>query len=270
MNYERELREALATAAAAGRFARTEYDTFTPIPDAPANISTHVDRGCQEIILKHLRAAFPDDGIVAEENTPTVTDAPTGADRTWVVDPIDGTRGFAMKNGEFSVMVGLTVGGVPVVGVVLEPTRDRVTFAVAGGGCWVRVGDGEPVRCRASDRADVADAVLVESWGKPSRPPKPIIKAIAPAKLLATYSAGIKLAMVARGEADLYVNDYAGFKDWDVCAGHVLIEEAGGMLTEFGGGSIQYGRPEAVPRRGLIASNGKIHAEVVRRVLSVL
>lgn len=268
MNYADELHEALAAAAAAGRFALTEYETFVPIPDAPASISTHVDHGCQEIILRHLRARFPADGIVAEENTPTVAAAPAGAGRVWVVDPIDGTRGFARKMGEFSVMVGLVADGSPVVGVVLEPTRDRVTYAVAGGGCWVRVGAGEPTRCRASDRADVADAVLVESWGKPSRPPKPIIAAIRPAKVLETYSAGIKLAMVARGEADLYVNDYAEFKDWDVCAGHVLVEEAGGRLTEFGGGAIRYGRPEAVPRRGLIASNGNMHDEVVRRVLS--
>jgi 3'(2'), 5'-bisphosphate nucleotidase len=134
----------------------------------------------------------------------------------------------------------------------------------------VRVGDGEPTRCRVSDRTDLAASVLVQSWGKPGKPPKAAVRAVGPATILETYSAGIKLAMVARGEADLYVNDYVGFKDWDVCAGHALVEEAGGMLTEFGGGPILYGRPEAAPRRGMIASNSAMHAEVVRRVAGVL
>lgn len=270
MTYARELQEALAAADAAGRYARAEYDTFVPIPDAPAEISTHVDHGCQEIILKHLRAAFPADGLVAEERTESLAGAPAGAERTWIVDPIDGTRGFAMKNGEFSVMIGLTVAGRPVVGVVLEPIRDRVTYATAGGGCWVRVGAGEQTRCRVSGQTDVSQSVLVQSWGKPGKPPKPAVKAVGPARILETYSAGIKLAMVARGEADLYVNDYAGFHDWDVCAGHALVEEAGGKLTEFGGGPIRYGQPEASPRRGMIASNGALHEEVVRRVTSVV
>src|SRR5262245_7510317 len=103
MAFERELQGALTAAKSAGEYVRREYETFEPIPNAPASISTHVDHGAQELILGHLRSAFPDDGLVAEERTPSLEGAPTGADRVWVVDPIDGTRGFAMKNGEFSV-----------------------------------------------------------------------------------------------------------------------------------------------------------------------
>ncbi|HET6572962.1 MAG TPA: inositol monophosphatase family protein, partial [Fimbriiglobus sp.] len=88
MEYARELSEALTAARLAGDYAMKEYVSFVPIPNAPASISTHVDHGAQELILKHLRAAFPGDGLVAEERTPTLADAPTGADRVWVVDPI--------------------------------------------------------------------------------------------------------------------------------------------------------------------------------------
>src|SRR5262245_28020566 len=118
MRYERELAEAATAVHLAGQYVRREYENFIPIPDAPANISTNADRQAQEIILRHLRSTFPHDGLVAEEQTETLNDAPNGKDRTWVIDPIDGTRGFAMKNGEFSVMIGLTVAQRPVVGVV--------------------------------------------------------------------------------------------------------------------------------------------------------
>src|SRR5207253_2761919 len=104
-----ELTAALEAAARAGEYIRREYERFVPIPDAPADISTDIDRGSQEMILKFLQDRFPADGLCAEENT-AMKSAGTSS-RVWVVDPIDGTRGFARKNGEFSVMIGLTVKG---------------------------------------------------------------------------------------------------------------------------------------------------------------
>jgi 3'(2'), 5'-bisphosphate nucleotidase len=269
MTFERELTEAITAARLAGDYVRREYETFVPIPNAPASISTHVDHGAQELILGHLRAKFPADGLVAEEPTPTLAGAPAGTERVWVVDPIDGTRGFAMKNGEFSVMVGLTVGGRPVVGVVLEPVSGRVTYAAAGGGCWVETADGEPERCRVTDRASLAESTLVQSWSRPGKPPKPAVTALYPARVVETYSAGLKLAMVARGEVELYVNDYANFHDWDVCAGHVLVVEAGGRVTLFDGDPVTYGGSGSRQRRGMIASNGRVHDEAVRRLATL-
>ena len=84
--------------------------------------------------------------------------------------------------------------------------------------------------------------------------------ALKPAHVVAVYSAGIKLALVARGEADLYVNHYEAFHDWDICAGHILIAEAGGTVTGLRGEEIVYGTPGAWQRSRLLASNGALHA----------
>jgi 3'(2'), 5'-bisphosphate nucleotidase len=269
MPFEKELAVALSAASAAGEYVRREYETFTPIPNAPASISTHVDHGAQEIILKRIRADFPADVLVAEERTATLADAPVGGERVWVVDPIDGTRGFAMKNGEFSVMIGLTLGGRVVLGVVLEPVLHRTTYAMEGGGCWVTTGEGEPVRCRVTGQSSLAGATLIQSRSRPGLPPKPVVRALGPAKVVETYSAGIKLAAVARGEAEVYVNDYTGIHDWDVCAGQILVEEAGGRVTLFDGEAVVYGAPSAKLRRGLVATNGHLHEETVRRLAKV-
>jgi 3'(2'), 5'-bisphosphate nucleotidase len=183
-----------------------------------------------------------------------------------VVDPIDGTRGFARKNGEFSVMVGLIEGGRPVVGVVLEPVRGRATFAVHGAGCRWQQGEAAPVCCRVSATADLAEAVLTQSHSKDPNKPSKAVRALRPGRVVETYSAGIKLALVARGEADLYVNDYPTFHDWDACAGHILVEEAGGAVTGLGGEPLRYGTPGAAQHIGLLASNGRLHAAALARL----
>src|SRR5207248_9175604 len=102
----------------------------------PADIGTEAARLSQELILGYLGKAFPGDAFCAEEATPTLAAAAHTGARLWVVDPIDGTRGFARKNGEFSVMIGFVEGGTIGVGVVLEPAPQRLTYAVHGGGCW--------------------------------------------------------------------------------------------------------------------------------------
>jgi 3'(2'), 5'-bisphosphate nucleotidase len=267
MTTDKDLSAALEAATRAGELIRREYESFEVIPDAPASISTHVDKASQELILGSLRDWFPVDGLCAEEATATLASAcPTGL-RVWVVDPIDGTRGFARKTGQFSVMIGLLVEGRPVLGVVLEPVQRRVTFAEQGRGCWCKVGDGEPVRCRVSQRRSLAECVLVQSWSKPGREATPVA-AIRPARVVETYSGGVKLAMVARGEADVYPNTYEAFADWDICAGHVLVTEAGGRVTDLSGGAIVYQAADFSQRKGLLATNGLVHDEVLKRLSS--
>ncbi len=268
MDLTRELSEALAAANRAGDFIRAEYDAFVPIQDAPSHICTHADIGAQDIILKNLLTAFPSDGFCAEESTALISVA--NADRVWVVDPIDGTRGFATKNGEFSVMIGLTVKNRPVLGVVLEPIQRRTTYATLGEGCFAIHGDSAPVRCRVSDCSVLESATLTTSHVNPGKPLKPVIRKLQPGTIHQTFSAGVKLALVARGEVDLYVNDYPEFHDWDICAGHVLVVEAGGIVTEFDGGAVQYGRVGAKRRGGMVATNGPLQEEVLKRLAGVV
>ncbi len=265
MPYERELEAALEAARQAGRLILEAYAHFQAIPNARADISTDTDRQSQESILQHLHRVFPQDALCAEERTPTLAAGGPGP-RAWVVDPIDGTRGFAKKNGEFSVMVGLLEGNQPVLGVVYEPVLDRCTYAVRGAGCWWRQGEAAPARCRVTQTADLAAATLTQSHTKDPSKPSMAVRAFAPARVVETYSAGIKLAQVARGEAEIYVNDYPTFHDWDACAGHILVDEAGGKVTGLKGEPLRYGNPGSKQHIGLLATNGVIHAAALARL----
>jgi 3'(2'), 5'-bisphosphate nucleotidase len=257
--YEQELQTALDAACAAGRYLLDEYSRFEVIPDAPADISTDADRGSQEIILQAIRAAFPQDALCAEETTTTLqASAKTGA-RLWIVDPIDGTRGFARKNGEFSVMIGFVADGQIALGVVHQPAAGRLTYAVRGQGCWRRDDGGEPTASRVTSVAALRESTLTQSRSRTPGKRSRWAEAMNPARVVESYSAGIKLALVARGEADVYLNTYEAFHDWDICAGHILVTEAGGKVTGTGGQELQYGLSGAWQRHGLLATNGKLH-----------
>ena len=260
-----ELAAALDAAARAGELIRREYEAFAAIPDAPSNISTHVDKASQELILDFLHERFPADALCAEEATPALANVPHHGRRVWVVDPIDGTRGFARKTGQFSVMIGLLIDGQPAVGVVHEPVQHRFTYARAGGGCWAKTGDGEPTRCAVSSRAAFNECVVAQSWSKSERATSPQ-DAIGTTHLIRTYSGGIKLALVARGEADVYPNTYERFFDWDICAGHILVTEAGGRVTDLSGGAIAYQAADFSQTKGLLATNGLVHDGVRARL----
>jgi 3'(2'), 5'-bisphosphate nucleotidase len=168
------------------------------------------------------------------------------------------------------VMIAFVDNGRPAVGVVLEPATRRVTWAVSGGGCWRRDGDAaEPTRCRVSDTSELSTCVLVQSRSRDPGVPSGQVEALKPARVIEVYSAGLKLALIARGEGDVYVNRYLAFHDWDICAGHVLVTEAGGTVTGLLGEELHYGTEGAWQRSGLLASNGKLHGAAVEKLRTI-
>ncbi len=264
--HERELEVALEAARRASVHLMQEYARFQVVPDAAADITTEADRQSQEIVLQTIHQAFPHDALCAEEATATVQAAAHTGERLWIVDPIDGTRGFARKNGEFSVMIGFVDKGQIGLGVVAQPAVGRLTYAVHGFGCWRLDGDEKtPTRCQVTSVAELAKATLTQSRSRDPNRKSRWVEALKPARIVETYSAGIKLALVARGEADIYLNTYDAFHDWDICAGHILVKEAGGQVTGTGGQTLRYGLAGAWQKDGLLATNGRLHAATLAR-----
>ncbi|HVR63312.1 MAG TPA: inositol monophosphatase family protein, partial [Polyangia bacterium] len=153
--FEIELAEARATAEAAAAVIRRHYDKGGIAVETKADESpvTAADRDANAVIIDRLRAAFPGDGILSEESPDDRRRL--GKSRVWIIDPLDGTRDFVARTGEFSVHVALAVDGAAVVGVVAQPVTASVFFAVAGHGAFcARAGQTE--RLQVSDRAALA------------------------------------------------------------------------------------------------------------------
>jgi len=264
--YEREIETALAAAEDAGRHIMAFYEKLEPILGATSSITTQADKDSQDIILARLHAAFPDDGLTGEENTPLYLTLPHTGRRIWIVDPIDGTKGFALKVDQFCIMIALVENGEPLVGVVHDPANGRTTYAAKGAGCFAIDTGKAKYACKVSQTNRLSDAVVTKTHSKAKGKTEGLSNHLGAKGLYETYSAGLKLARIARGEADVYVNDYPTYHDWDICAGHILVTEAGGKVTDLQDRPLVYGTRSGPSDTGFMASNGLIHSEGLARL----
>jgi len=226
--------------------------------DEPVTIA---DRRASELIVGGLHARFPDDPVISEELP--IAEGALGARRVWLIDPIDGTKDFIRGSAGFSVMIGLMRNGFPTLGVVHQPAVDRTFFSTPEDSAWVWTTDGvEELTPRVIHSA--GDARLVASASHRSDDIDRVKQQLGIEDELNVGSVGIKLCLIAMGARDLYVNPQAKTKVWDTCAPEAILTRAGGKVTDLFGNPINYG--ELRQPRGLVASNGYIHAEVIAKL----
>lgn len=275
-----DLKLAIAAARRAGAVVMRSFGTPQEVVEkAPDQPLTAADLEADRLLREMLLAGRPDYGWLSEETV----DRPDrlDAERVWIVDPIDGTRSFIAGYPEFAISIGLAVAGWPMVGVVLNPAVGELYWAVAGGGAYlaaapattaVEVGphDAERivergVRLSVTERTTAEALTLFASrseiaagefrpWGAGGGAPGRW-------RIEPVGSTAYKLARVAAGAGELFVS--RGPKsEWDICAGALIVLEAGGMVTDLRGEVVSYNRPD--PRvYGVLASNGILHRELL-------
>ena len=229
----------------------------------PQDPVTEADRRANALICERLEQAFPGVPIVAEESDPTTFAGYRSADRVFFVDPVDGTREFVDKNGEFAVMIGLLEGSRPVGAVIDAPARGDVFAGWVGEGAErIRAGRREPLR--VSQITDVSRGRLVGSRSHRSPKLERALAQLKPLEVRVMGSAGLKGTLVASAEVEAYIAPgYAGQR-WDACAADALVTAAGGKLTDTYGDLIDYRAASLSNDRGLLASNGYVHEQLVR------
>jgi len=226
---------------------------------------TLADKGASQEILMGLAREFPADVVVSEEAADDL--ARLQAERVWFVDPIDGTRDFIAGREGFSVMIGLCVGGRPAVGVVYQPTQDRMFWAAPDVGAWFEAPGAEPRRLHTSDVTDPAKVRMVVSRSHRSPVIDDVKSALGIKDELSIGSVGLKLSLIALGERDLYVNPWPRCKAWDTCAPEAILVAAGGVITDGRGAPLRYDVETLARPHGLVASsNAPVHAAVLAKV----
>ena len=247
---------------AAALIAEVRREGFTVELKGPDDIVTRADREADELITSALAAAFPDDAVVAEESTPKDHDAVAdllSAGRVWFVDPLDGTRDFAQGRDDFAVMIGLVVGGRPVLGVIVRPTTGEALCGVVGEGAFLERLDGHREPLRVSTVAELRQARLVLSRSHRSPVADAIGDALQPLSMTRRGSIGVKVSELTRKTFDVYVHSSGGAKLWDACAPEALLIAAGGRFSDVLGAPIDYERPDLGLPRGILATNGALH-----------
>jgi myo-inositol-1(or 4)-monophosphatase len=226
-----------------------------------ADLVTPIDREVEAFLRQRLLALMPDAGFVGEESGSSVTDAAVG--RHFVVDPIDGTNNYVHGIPFYSISLALKENGRTILGVVHLPEPGTTYHAELGKGAWK---DGQ-VRLQASNTSRLIHALASTGFAcirQRLETDSLVIfnAAVHEVRDIRRFgSAAIDLCMVAEGTVDLYWE--SNIKPWDIAAGTLILEEAGGRVTDLDGG------PDQESRQQIVASNGPLHPaflELVRRV----
>jgi 3'(2'), 5'-bisphosphate nucleotidase len=272
--FEHELETALRLAREAGNKV-SEYYALEIIAEEKLGIDnfsepvTVADRASSRIIVDGLSEQFPDDFILSEEELDDPHDR-TRTDRVWIIDPIDGTWGFLKKDGDFGVQIGLAIGGEPVVGVVYLPAHDRLYYGSKGSGSFLVKEGGEPLPLHASSNTDFSKMNLAVSRNHRSPKINRIIREFGLNREIQRGSVGLKVGLIAEQVCDLYIHLSPRTKFWDTCGPQIILEEAGGRLTDLFGERIRYGISDVQNHGGIVATNGSAHEMVIERLRPLL
>jgi 3'(2'), 5'-bisphosphate nucleotidase len=271
---QRELETAVHLAREAGNKV-LEYYALEIIAEEKLGIDnfaepvTAADRASSRIIVDGLKTAFPDDFVLSEEEA----DAPgkrIDTSRVWITDPIDGTWGFIKKDGDFAIQIGLAIDGEPAVGVVYLPVHRRMYFGSSGNGSFVVEDDGPRVALRTSETIDFSEMDVAVSRNHRSPKISRIISDFGLRREIQRGSVGLKVGLVAEAVCDLYIHLSPRTKFWDTCGPQVILEEAGGRLTDLFGESIRYGIADVQNHGGIVAANGAAHAAIIEKLRPLL
>lgn len=260
----RELEIATQVVREAGRilmkYYRQDFSVEFKKGDGPV---TEADKASNAFITHQLHEHFPEDGILAEESKDDLRRLHQG--RVWSVDPMDGTREFIDKVGQFAAMIGLAVNGEAVLGLVYQPTTDTLYSAIKGEGAFV-IRNGESTPIEVSKVARTGEMRLVVSRSHRASLVETMKDALGIQKDIASGSVGLKVGLLVEQKCDLYIHPNSKTKEWDTCAPQVILEEAGGTITDCWGKPIKYNKENVYNAQGFVASNSRSHDEIIERI----
>lgn len=234
-----------------------DLETITKDDGSPL---TRADVEANRIIVTALRERYPGHAILTEEEADDMSRLQN--DLVWIIDPLDGTREFISRNGEFTVNLALCHRGQPLLGVIYLPAGGELYYAFRGGGSF-RDKDGGRTEVHVSERSEFNEMIFTTSRSHSTELEKQLAETCRFAGVRKSGSS-LKGCLVAEGEADVYLR--AGpTREWDICAMSLIVEEAGGTMTDLGGRRLGFNKAETLVN-GFLVSNGTAHAELLSLV----
>ena len=270
----KELDTAIAAARKAGETVLTYYsrniiEEEKLGADNYSEPVTAADRAASRVIVEALRTAFPADAVLSEEEKDDSA-ARTLKRRVWIIDPIDGTRGFINRDGDFAIQIGLAEDGEPTLGVVYIPVYDVLYYASKGSGAFAVTAGSEPKAVYTSAKTDFTRMSIATSRDHRSPRATRINQFFGIKNEERRGSIGIKVGLIVEQKCDLYINLSPRTKFWDTCGPQMILEEAGGALTDMFGERIRYDIEDVQNNWGVIASNGVSHDAIIEKLEPLL
>ncbi len=232
-------------------------DEFDPV--------TIADKESDNLIREQLHKEFPEDLILSEENN-NIPDDYTG--RVWMVDPLNGTKSFIKGIDTFAVVIGLVENGVPIFGCVAVPAQNKSFYAEKEKGALKKVnGKFEKISTSVISKIEEARLIVREPIDAP-RPIEEKLNKIPFAEKIEGNHA--RLCMIAEGVAEAHINTNKRASKWDTAAQQIILEEAGGIVTDLDGKMIDYKKETSVLERSFVGSaNKKLHEKIIQELVKL-
>lgn len=254
--YEKELEAAIAAAKRAEIKIKEIYHTDFAVEikgdDSPVTLA---DKTADMMIREDLARLFPEYGFLTEESVDTKERLTKKC--IWIVDPVDGTKEFVSRNGQFTTNIALAVDHEVVVGVINVPMLDLLYYAVKGEGAYRLSKDGTRKRIHCSERDNELKTVRSISFFNEKEKSFYEKHKDKFAGEATPIGAANKFCVIAQGDYDFFYRMSSGTKEWDVAAGDLLIHEAGGAMVQPNGECFRYNREDVYNRDGYIIANKK-------------
>jgi 3'(2'), 5'-bisphosphate nucleotidase len=260
-SWQHEIQLASHLAREAGAAIMDVYATsFVVAYKGPDDPVTEADKRANELIVGGIRNDFPKDSIVAEETSDRSGALKEG--RVWYIDPLDGTRDFIKKNGEFCVMIGLAVDGEAQLGVVYGPVEQVLFVGIADQTAWKEL-NGARTTLSVSNVTRPEELRLVVSRSHRSGLIDEFRSRTGIAREISCGSVGLKVGLLAERKADIYIETSRLSSAWDACGPEAILRGAGGRFTDMTGKTMHYGGHDLHNQSGLVATNGACHDFVI-------
>ncbi|KYC40379.1 3'(2'),5'-bisphosphate nucleotidase CysQ [Scytonema hofmannii PCC 7110] len=221
---------------------------------------TVADVAVNQYILEKLQAALgtEDFAYISEE---TYTTEQAKQEWAWIIDPLDGTRDFIEKTGEYAIHIALVKETRPVLAVVAVPELEKLYYATKGNGAFAETRDRQTFPLQVSSRERLEDLTVVVSRSHRNERLDYLLQQLPCQNQKAVGSVGCKIATIVEQRADVYISlsGKSAPKDWDIAAPELILTEAGGKYTHFDGSPLQYNTGDINQWGGLLASNGQYH-----------
>lgn len=226
---------------------------------------TVADKAVDRHLLDGIQAICGDSCGYLTEETYQTGDLQLPQDWVWIIDPLDGTRDFIDKTGEYAIHIALTYQHRPVLAVVAIPESDRLYAAIAGGGTWNITANGVRTPIRVTGGKELTKLVVVASRNHRSEGLVKLLAQLPCQQQLKVGSIGCKIAAILEDRADLYVSlsGTSAPKDWDLAAPELMLTEAGGKFTHQDGSPLKYNQGDVSQWGCLIASSGEWHQQIL-------
>ncbi|MBI2636806.1 MAG: 3'(2'),5'-bisphosphate nucleotidase CysQ [Parcubacteria group bacterium] len=258
--FQLDTERAVGAARAAGEAILKIYKTDFEVSEKEAGqMLTVADTDADAVIHEMLApSGYP---ILSEESADDTRRL--SSERVWIVDPLDGTSDFVNRTGEFSIMIALVENHEPIIGVVYAPTSSTLYVAEKGKGAFC-FADNKWKQLHVSVTSSLPSAKAVVSRHHFTDKERAILQKLTVSEFVHKGSAGLKIADITQGSAELYFTVTNKIRQWDTAAGYCILTEAGGRMTDMLGQDLLYNTEDVQHQNGILATNGLLHGAVIQ------